>query len=255
MSFPPLGEIPILATLAAALSGVLAGMAVRAAALLLPERVLGLAEPLSCPECGTRVPWMSQLPGVGAIRRLKGEENRCSGCGTALDPGFPVTEAGLAALFAAAFAFWGGAASVLWLLAAATLLAVLVLIDLEVMIVPDVIVAALAVPVLGLAAASGLTAVQMAAGVAVLGAGAFLMRLAVGALKGREPLGLGDVKLLVVLGLATPPASWGEFMLVAGIAGIVTSRLPMAARQGTFPFAPALAAAFVAVSLLRLPWR
>ncbi len=227
-----------------------------------------------CPRCRRWIPWYENIP-VLSFLALRG---RCRGCGGAISWRYPLVEALTGALFAAAawllVVRWpGGAldpdrylhlASGLLLLGALTALS---FIDLDRRILPDAITrpgtaAGLLLSVLhpslqdprglgGLPDAGGallLSAAGVAAGygslwiVSLLGARAF----------GREAMGLGDAKLLAMIGAFTGPLG----AMLAAALGLLLGLLMggvrlLATGDASFPFGPSLAAGGAAVFLAR----
>ncbi len=129
--------------------------------------------------------------------------------------------------------------------------------DFETLILPDELLIA--------AALAGLLWIGATAGWADVGAwveagiGALLglaltwgVRAGYHRLRGREGLGLGDVKLFGVCGLWLGPWDLPLLMLASGVTGIILGLVyRVASRDGVFPFGPAIAAALVLLVALR----
>ena len=80
------------------------------------------------------------------------------------------------------------------------------------------------------------------AGGALAGGVAYAIRYAFKRLRGRDALGLGDVKYFAVAGLWLGPSGLPAFMVVTGVAGIAFALLWRRLGGGCeFPFGPALA--------------
>ncbi len=208
-----------------------------------------------CPACGTPIRWYHNVPVLSwlALRA------RCASCGARISWRYPLVEALTAATLVALHAAYGPSLS--FAVASAFSLALLVLFftDLDHQVLPDAVtLPGLAV---GLAIAwlnpflegSGGRRTALAVAGAALGAG-FLWCL--GALwerlRGVEAMGLGDVKMMAMVGAFTGP--WGVlFTLLAGsVAGAAVglAMIPLRGRslKDTLPFGCFLApAAWVAL--------
>jgi leader peptidase (prepilin peptidase) / N-methyltransferase len=189
----------------------------------------------ACMSCGQEVAWFDNVPVVSYLV-LRG---RCRGCGTRIGAVYPAVELLTAVLIAASFlAFgWSGKSFV-----AAFFCAVLVTIsatDLSHRIVPNVIVLPAAVIVL---VAQTVLEPGVEWALAAFGASFFLLVVALVHPKG---MGMGDVKLALLLGAMlgrTVPVG----LMLGMLAGLVPSlvlfaRHGTAARKMAIPFAPFLA--------------
>ena len=189
----------------------------------------------ACMSCGHEVAWYDNVPVVSYLV-LRG---RCRGCGTPIGWVYPAVELLTALLIAACFlAFgWSGEAFV-----ATFFCAVLVTIsatDLSHRIVPNVIVLPAAAIVL-VAQTALEPSVEWLLG--ALGASLFLLLAALAYPKG---MGMGDVKLALLLGAMlgrTVPVGLMLGMLAALVpSAVLLARHGSAARKMTIPFAPFLA--------------
>jgi leader peptidase (prepilin peptidase) / N-methyltransferase len=189
----------------------------------------------ACMSCGQEVAWYDNVPVVSYLV-LRG---RCRGCATRIGAVYPAVELLTALLIAASFlAFgWSGRSFV-----AAFFCSVLVAIsatDLSHRIVPNVIV--LPATVIVLAAQTALEpSAEWALG--AFGASLFLFLAALAYPKG---MGMGDVKLALLLG-----AMLGRTVPVGLMIGMIAALVPSfvllarhgsAARKMAIPFAPFLA--------------
>jgi leader peptidase (prepilin peptidase) / N-methyltransferase len=189
----------------------------------------------ACMDCGQEVAWYDNVP-VLSYLVLRG---KCRGCGTHIGLVYPAVELLTALLIAASFfAFgWSGKSFV-----AAFFCAVLVTVsatDLSHRIVPNVIVLPSAAIVL-----VAMTILEPSAewALGAFGASLFLFLAALAYPKG---MGMGDVKLALLLG-----AMLGRTVPVALMIGMIAALLPSAvlfarhgsaARKMAIPFAPFLA--------------
>ena len=197
-----------------------------------------------CPGCAQPIPAWANVPIVSWLW-LRG---RCAACGVAIPVRYPLVELATAALFAALFLHLGPGARLLatWLAGAA--LVAIAFIDAEHWIIPDEITLP-GIPI-GLAFAwfaPEPTLGSALAGVVVVGGGMWVLSLAAEWWYGHVALGMGDVKLVAMLGafLGAEPAL--GVILVGSLFGLLQA-LPAllvgsAGRRSRIPFGAALAAA------------
>jgi leader peptidase (prepilin peptidase)/N-methyltransferase len=224
---------------------------------LLALRPLSIAKPASrCPSCGHRIRWFENVPLVSWLV-LKG---RCSACGTAISPRYPLLELGTGVLFAlVGWRLGAQPVALLWCAVVATLVA-LSAIDWDTTVLPD----SMTLPLLwaGLVAAGfgwlpPLTLASSLAGAAVgylsLWSVYWLFKLTTG----KEGMGFGDFKLLAALGAWLGWQAILPIVLFASVLGAVVGivmKLTGSLREGRFvPFGPFLAGGGVAVLLVGLP--
>ncbi|MCH7944063.1 MAG: prepilin peptidase [Proteobacteria bacterium] len=201
-----------------------------------------------CPSC--------QAPlGIGdqfALLSWLSSRGRCSRCGQPLRPGdsviagWPFVEAVVAALFILVYLERGATAPGFLLAALAVGLAMVSIIDLEIGIIPDKILVVLAPLGVIYSVTGGDRAlddvVTSLIGGAFAGSLAFAVHYGFKRLRGREGLGLGDVKFFAVAGLWLGPFGLPAFMIVSGVSGVAFAMLWRRLGGGReFPFGPALA--------------
>src|SRR4051812_16958649 len=223
----------------AALFGLLIGSFLNVVAWRLP-RGESLIKPRSkCPGCGTQLKAYDNIP-VFSWLVLRG---KCRGCGEKISARYPVVEAITAALyvFVVALKFDDVEQMVLGLVLV-TFLVPIAVIDLDVKKIPNKLTAPAAVlaVVLGAVLAPSELPEQLAAG-----AGALLFFL-LPTLIHQKGMGMGDVKLVGVLGLylgrAVVPAVF--IALVLGVvvgAAVIASKGVSNGRRTKVPFGPFLA--------------
>jgi len=189
----------------------------------------------SCLGCGSAIDWYDNIP-IASYCRLGG---RCRHCRSTIGWTYPAVELATGILVAASFGFWGLG---LRALAAAVFCAVLVVvsaIDLRHRIIPNRIVLPATLFVLVLMTAAEPSAEWAIAG---LGAAAFLLAAALAYPGG---MGMGDVKLALLLGVAlgrTVPIALMVGMLSALVpSAVLLARHGRAARKMGIPFGPFLA--------------
>lgn len=226
--------------------------------------------PSACPACGERIRWRDNVPILSwlVLRGL------CRDCGETISPRYPIVEGVSAALWVLAgwrFGLTWEAAATVFLF---QMLLVLTFIDLDVMRLPNPLVAALAAtglvaagltqllggdaaPIVGRSAAGYMSEPLIAAGSGILLG--FVPSLGIGALytalRGRSGLGGGDIKLLGALGPFVGPYVVMVLFLgsvVGAVAAVPMALLDRRRRQGTesgeesigrtmIPFGPFLA--------------
>ncbi|SMX40810.1 prepilin peptidase [Maliponia aquimaris] len=213
----------------------------------LPRGEDAVAAPSRCRTCKARLGLRDLVP-LLSYPLLRG---RCRQCGAALPGWLWLIE--IAATGAALLAVLKGgtdwqvwtSAGLLWLLLA------LAASDLLWFRLPDALTAALAALCLGAALAQGVFLAALGGG--LIGAGAFLaLRAGYKALRGREGLGLGDVKLMAGLGALTGAAGLPLLVLIAALAALATALLARRGVRGdlALPFGAALCGAGALLWLL-----
>jgi len=169
-----------------------------------------------CPSCGSPLAWYDNVPLI-SFALLRG---RCRACGVPISARYPLVEAASGALFVLAALLYGPTVQAVFAAALLWGLLVLSLIDVGHFRLPNVIVGALAllgligailaqltgvpiVPLIGTASSGALSQPLPAALMGALAAGGLSFAFAEGyaRLRGRQGFGMGDVKLLAVLGL------------------------------------------------------
>jgi leader peptidase (prepilin peptidase)/N-methyltransferase len=219
----------------AVLPGLAIGSFLNVVAARLPERRSLLHPRSACRSCHTPIAWYDNVPLVSYIL-LRG---RCRTCRTPIGPIYPAVELVTAALLAACLVTFGLS---LRAAAAAVFCAALVVItatDLTHRIVPNRVVLPSAAIVFVLMTAAEPNPEWAIAG---LGAAAFLLLAALAYPGG---MGMGDVKLALLMGVAL-----GSTVAVALPLGMIAALVPavvLLARHGSgarkmaIPFAPFLA--------------
>jgi leader peptidase (prepilin peptidase) / N-methyltransferase len=223
----------------AALFGLLIGSFLNVVAWRLP-RGESLVKPRSkCPGCDTQLKAYDNIP-VFSWLVLRG---RCRGCGEKISARYPVVEAITAALYVLVVALkLDDVAQMVLGLVLVTFLVPIAVIDLDVKRIPNALTGPAAVLAVALGALldPGHLPEQLIAGLA---AGFFFF---LPALIHRKGMGMGDVKLVAVLGLylgrAVAPAIF--IALILGVvvgAGIVAAKGVSDGRRTKVPFGPFLA--------------
>jgi leader peptidase (prepilin peptidase)/N-methyltransferase len=219
----------------ALLPGLAVGSFLNVVAARLPARRSIVHPRSACGSCATPIAWYDNVPLV-SYAVLRG---RCRSCGTGIGLIYPAVELATAGLLAGCLAAFGPS---LRAAAAAIFCAALVVVtatDIRTRVVPNAVVLPATAAVLAL-----MTADDPRPEWAIAGAGAFVFMLAA-ALVYPRGLGMGDVKLALLMGVAL-----GRVVPVALMLGMVAALVPavvLLARHGSqarkmaIPFAPFLA--------------
>ncbi len=198
-------------------------------------RDLSIVAPRSfCPECGTQLSWVQNIPVLSYVF-LKG---RCRYCSQPIGVRYPLVELLTAILFVLVAARYGATlAAAKWAVFEA-LLIILFWTDLEERILPDEItlggccagllfaLVAVVPSTLGMLLFHGLkeqwqSLLNAGIGAALLALPIWLIALAYGRVRKRDALGLGDVKLLAMIGIFLGPDNGFLALLIGAVGGAV----------------------------------
>jgi leader peptidase (prepilin peptidase)/N-methyltransferase len=221
-----------------ALLGLVAGSFLATLVLRWP-RGEGLGGRSRCEGCGRTLGVPDLVPLVSFLVA----RGRCRGCGGAIDWRHPAIELTAALIGAASFWIAPGVTGVGGALLGWGLLALLAL-DAEHFWLPD----ALTLPLLGLGLLLSPFPLEQRLLGAALGGGSMLaVMLGFRALRGKDGMGLGDVKLTAALGAWLSPALLPPLILLAALLGLVLAALSWRRRASgealRLPFGACLAAA------------
>lgn len=192
-----------------------------------------------CPGCGTQIGARDNVPVLSWLV-LRG---RCRACGEPISARYPLTELGLGAFWTATYLIVGDddVAELALGLVLCAVLVTITLTDLELRVIPNRVVAAgalAAVAILAIGDAGELPEHAIAALAA--GGGLFVVALAY-----PRGMGMGDVKLVAMMGLflgrAVAPAVLVGFLVGALVGLAMIARHGAAARKQAIPFGPFLA--------------
>jgi leader peptidase (prepilin peptidase)/N-methyltransferase len=189
----------------------------------------------ACPHCDAPIAWYDNVPVVSYLA-LRG---RCRSCGAAIPVRYPLVELGTALLVAGCALKFGFTFEALVAAFFCVVLVVLSAIDVERYLIPNAIV----LPAAGIVlAAQTLIDPSVEWLVAGLGAALFLF---VAALAYPAGMGMGDVKLALLLGFGlgrTVPVAMMVGMVAALVPSVILlARHGAAARKMKIPFGPFLA--------------
>ena len=216
--------------------GLAIGSFINVVAARVPVHVSIVAPGSSCPACHSEIAWYDNIP-VLSFLLLRG---RCRACGDPIGVKYPLVELATAVLISCCVLEFGLTVNAAISAVFCAILVALTVTDLERRIVPNVLVLPAAVIVL-----VGRTAIQQSPVWAIAAFGGALFLLAA-ALAYPGGLGMGDVKLALLLG-----AALGSALPIALMLGMLAALVPaivLLARHGSrarkmaLPLAPFLAA-------------
>lgn len=222
----------------AGLFGAIVGSFLNVVAHRLPRKESVVTPRSRCPECGTAIKPQHNIPVLSWLL-LRG---RCASCGAPISPRYPLVELATALLCAACVLRFGADEDVWLPLAFVLLLVPVTLIDLDHRIIPNVLMAIGTVVALVLLVLTEPDAIGEHLLAAVI-AGGFLLLTAIVYPAG---MGMGDVKLVFVMGLflgrnIAPALLAGFFAAtVVGLA-IIARKGAKEGRKTAIPFGPFLA--------------
>lgn len=195
-----------------------------------------VSPPSHCPDCGTRIHFYDNVPLLSYVF-LGG---RCRACRARISPRYFLVELANGLFYVAIFYRTGIAIEFLPIAAIISMTIVLIFIDAEIQILPDVIdlpgiiiglcIGLLALgnryPTLVLSHSISDSALGAAVGAAIL----LMFALTYKFFRGIEGLGLGDVKMLAMIGAVHGLLAVMGVLLVASITGAIVS-VPLAMRH------------------------
>jgi leader peptidase (prepilin peptidase) / N-methyltransferase len=219
--------------------GLTMGSFVTVVAHRVPRGLSPLGGRSACPGCGAQVAAFDNVPVLSWLW-LRG---RCRSCGERISPRYPLTELALAGLYVGTVLILGteDIGELVLGLVFCTLLLTVTLTDLDRRIIPNAVLAVGAVAAVAIVAVSD-PASLVERGIAAAAAGGFLFLVVLVYPRG---MGMGDVKLVAVMGLylgsAVAPAMLIGFAAGALVGVAMMARHGAAARKRAIPFGPFLA--------------
>lgn len=247
-----------------ALFGLAVGSFLNVVIVRVPAGESLLSPPSRCPLCETPIAPRDNIPVVSWLL-LRG---RCRSCGEAIPAGYPLVELGSSLLWViAAIRFDGFAIPVAVAYAAFfSVLLALSVIDLELYILPNritypsIVASAVIIPLLSLAYAddpAGAILWSFVGGLAFSGFLAITL-IAWELIVHKEGMGLGDVKLAVLLGMwlgLLHPVLPLHALIASSVLGVIVGAGVMVVRRESkpFPFGPWLALGTVVVIVFSGP--
>jgi leader peptidase (prepilin peptidase)/N-methyltransferase len=226
---PPVLELGTFGAVAVGLAGLVVGSFVNVLIHRLPREESVVRPASHCPACGAAVRAFDNVPVLSWLI-LRG---RCRDCRARISPRYPAIELVNGALWALAYLAaptWVELAGFLFLLSACL---ALLAIDAEFQILPDKITLTGVVVGIALAAIPGGRSLLSSVVGAAVGAGSlWLVRVLYEKLQGVEGMGLGDVKMLGMVGAFLGP--WGVLLtvLLGSVSGSLVGLFVLAIRRG-----------------------
>ncbi|WP_182114161.1 MULTISPECIES: A24 family peptidase [unclassified Actinotalea] len=239
-------SLQAIALVCAGVLGLLVGSFLNVVVWRVPRGDSVVRPPSACPTCGAQIRRRDNVPVLSWLL-LRG---RCRDCGAPISARYPLVELATALLFVLVVVRFGsalpGAAALPAYLYLAAIAVALALIDVDVHRLPDAIVLP-AYPVVAvlLSIATWATGDWGALGRAALGGLALLLLYGILFVAHPGGMGLGDVKLAGVLGLALGWLGWGALavgafaaFLVGGAFAVALLLAGRAGRRSGIPFGP-----------------
>jgi leader peptidase (prepilin peptidase)/N-methyltransferase len=249
-----MSRVGVLVLVLAGVFGAVVGSFLNVCILRIPRRESVVHPGSRCPQCGRALAWYENVP----ILSWMALRARCAGCGGPISAMYPVVEGATAAVFVGAVLVFGVGALLVVRLAFACAMIVLAVTDLRERILPNAITyPGIVVGLLcSLVLPPGFTSavIGAAAGAAV----PWVIGEAFYRLRGIEGLGMGDVKMLAMIGAFLGWQMALITLFAASVLGVLVGLpLTMIKRNryyeiplGTFLAAGGLAAAFVGPRVL-----
>lgn len=239
----PVADANQIFSIAAFLLGAVVGSFLNVVILRLPAEGESIVYPPSrCPACGAAIRWYDNIPLLSYLV-LRG---RCRACRGPISLQYPLVEFCMALLSLALYTKFGLSFEFFFYFLFLAGLVAIIFIDISHMIIPNVI--SLPGVVLGFGGAfvaSGLTWQQSGLGILLGGGMLYLVRFAFTLLMRQEAMGLGDIKLLAMIGafLGVQSLLFVVFAssLIGSIVGIITILVQRRGRRTPIPFGPFLA--------------
>jgi leader peptidase (prepilin peptidase) / N-methyltransferase len=216
-----------------AIMGAVIGSFLNVCIYRLPRGESIVRPPSACPQCGRRLSWLENIPIISYL--LLG--GRCRVCRVRISLRYPVVELVTAITFAVAWLAYGPTPLLVSRLVFACALIVLFAIDLEHHLLPNVIT--LPGIVVGLAF-SLLTEpgwISALVGILIGGGVLFLIAEAYFRIRHEEGLGMGDVKMLAMIGAFLGWKLTLVTLMMASLAGSVVGVLVLVSGRGGWKYA------------------
>lgn len=187
----------------------------------------------ACPKCGRALSWFENIPIVSYVF-LRG---RCRTCRTPISPRYPIVEALTAALFGLAWWYYGPGPLLVSRIVLGCMLIVLFAIDLEhhllpnVITIPGIVIGFLFSVINAPGWKSSLIGIVVGGGVLYLIADGYYR------VRHEEGLGMGDVKMLAMIGAFLGWPLTLLSLMLASFAGTIIGIALIATGRGTMKYA------------------
>jgi len=220
--------MPLLMILVFALGGLLVGSFLNVCIYRLPRRESIVWPGSRCTACHRRLAWFENVP-VVSWATLRG---RCRTCGASISPMYPLVELTTAVVFAGGAIVYGLSALLAVRLAFACALITLFAIDLRHRILPNVIT--LPGIAAGFAASWFLPPGWISSLIGIVSGGGILLAIAEAyyRVRGHEGLGMGDVKMLAMIGAFLGWPLMVLTLVLASFAGSIVGVAMIASGRG-----------------------
>jgi leader peptidase (prepilin peptidase) / N-methyltransferase len=189
--------------------------------------------PSQCPGCSHQLAWCENVPLV-SYAVLRG---RCRSCSTRISVRYPIVETITAVMFAAALWHYGPGVMFLQRVLLGCILIVLFAIDLEHHLLPN----AITLPgiVVGFAFSFFIEPGWLASLIGILAGGGILFAIAEGyyRIRHEEGLGMGDVKMLAMVGAFLGWKLTIVTLMMASFAGSIVGAVMIVSRRGGMKYA------------------
>jgi leader peptidase (prepilin peptidase)/N-methyltransferase len=244
------------------LGGLAVGSFLNVVIVRVPSKESIVRPPSKCPLCESPIAPRDNIPVVSWLL-LRG---RCRHCSEPIPVGYPLVEAGNAVLWVLAGVRFGASWELLPFLALFSVLLALSVIDLELYILPNaitypaVLVSLAIVPILAATTVDNVGGAIAGAAIGGFGYAGFLLvvLLAWELVVKKEGMGMGDVKLALLLGLWLGwlhPVLVLYSLILASVLGMVVGGILLVVRKESraYPFGPWLALGAIVAILLSDP--
>ena len=247
-SFLPSDEFSVFCLIAVGLLGLCLGSFATALIYRIPRDIPwiwnknGKASRSECPSCHASLRFLDLVPFFSWVF----SKGRCRHCSAKISATYPLTELLCFLLVMALYAAWGNTMAVIPVLLLTPFLITIIVIDWQHMIIPDDM--NIAVFVLGLLfvfTQGPAWPFYLAAGL-ILPAIFWLVSFVLEKWRGRQALGMGDVKFLAGAGLFLGIEALPSYLFFSGLFGLLTALYGrFSGKKGAFPFGPALVLALL----------
>jgi len=224
---------PALEATLVGLLGLMIGSFMNVCIYRLPRRLSPVRPRSSCTTCGHTIAWYENIPIVSYVF-LRG---RCRGCGSRISVMYPIIEAITGAMFLGAYLLYGPSPLLLARLLFGCLMIVLFVIDLQHRILPN------AITLPGIVAGVLLSEVAgpgwRSSLIGLLAGGGILWAIAeiYYRMRGEEGLGMGDVKMLSMIGAFLGWKLMLVTLVLASFSGSIVGAVVLVARKESLKYA------------------
>lgn len=237
-------HIVVYLTILFAILGLVMGSALNCLALRLAAgKKWSGSERSECPHCHHVLTPLELIPLVSWLI----QKGKCRHCGAKVSKRYPITEAVLAAAYAALFLKYGLTVSLVSPLIFVSCLFTLSLVDLDTQIIPDrFLIVPLIVRVAELLLTRGFDGLTALLPGLIIAGAVLILSLIMDKVLKKDTMGGGDIKLLFVIGCFLTLTECLLMVMVACVIGIVMGSILLKVDSETaFPFGPALSIAAV----------